>query len=205
MSEQKKEMDTILMFSGGVDSTYCAWDYLRKHPDKTLLLYHIDFYNWEGRAPYEKKAVEDMLAWFRANGLGNFEFIRSSMDYGDIRHINFDVISLAIFTGTALRVPKYKSIKFIITSTSLEEYNYGNPTEEYWDRHNRKEGITRLAAYREDLEWVRPITHLSKRDMLDEMPEGLSKLCWYCRRPKDGKPCGVCHTCKRVAKSKATR
>lgn len=194
-------VDTILMLSGGVDSTYCAWDYLRKNPNKDLLLYHIDFNSWEGRREYELKAVDNIIRYFKENGLDNFQFYRSHFDYGDVGYINYDVVTFASFTGNILRIPKFRTVKYIITSTCLEEANSfgGTTNSEKLSRHTRKEEITKLTACRGDLEWYRPIAHLGKKDMLEEMPEELVSYIWYCRRPTpEGLPCQVCHTCKYV-------
>lgn len=48
-------MNTFLALSGGIDSTYNLWRWLSNHPNQTLLVHHVVYYNREGRADLEKK------------------------------------------------------------------------------------------------------------------------------------------------------
>lgn len=194
-------IDTLLLFSGGVDSTYCAWDYLRNNPDKTLLIYHIDQINWEGRAELEGKAVDKALEYFKANGLTNFEFHRSLFDYGTVKILAYDIILTAFFGGCLLRSKKYKDVKYILGTSPKHAFPNGQRDKSSVDRTNRKEEILNFAAHREKnyYQWKYVIKDKTKQEMLNEMPKELVDNIWYCRRPVEGKPCGECITCLQVA------
>lgn len=57
-------------------------------------------------------------------------------------------------------------------------------------------------------ELIYPVRHMTKAEALASLPPDLAKLAWSCRTPSyvKGKPvaCGVCKTCKDVAKASFT-
>jgi 7-cyano-7-deazaguanine synthase in queuosine biosynthesis len=196
--------DTILPLSGGLDSTYCMYDYLKKNPVKVLMVHHVKLKNYEGRWEHELKAVHAILNWFRENNMANFKYIESGFDYGDIRYVNHDVVTIGYVTGTILRNPRNNSIKTVISPTCLEESKgYGEPTSALTLRHKRKLDVIKTASNREDIKLSYPILKIGKGDIKRILPKELYSLCWYCRRPTfEGKVCGTCRTCRRVANDK---
>ena len=58
-------IDTLLMFSGGIDSTYVAYSYLLQNPDKKLLIHHINLQNHENRSFCQKRSVDNILNYFQ--------------------------------------------------------------------------------------------------------------------------------------------
>lgn len=194
------KMDSILAFSGGVDSTYCLYDYLRKNKDKTLLVHHVRMKHYEGRMEYELKAVRSILEWLRKNGLDNFVYSESGFDYGDITFVHYDIVTAGYFTGVILQNPKYRDIKYVIATTNREEAHTDSLEQVKGEKRRvLRDNLIRLVAKRDTIETVYPIYNIAKRDLVRKMPKDLFKLCWYCRRPtKEGKACGVCFTCCRV-------
>lgn len=197
------KLDTVLSFSGGIDSTYCLIDYLDKNPNNKILLHHVVLDGHCGRHPYEKKAVKDILRWLDNNGYKNrYEYYESSFAYGDIKNITYDIITTSYFVGVLLKDSRYKKIKYVISSTNSEEAGTGN-LEEIKNLKKRADrlALIKLIAERDDIEYKFPIYKMTKPDILKAMPPELFKLCWYCRRPaKGGKTCGQCFTCKTVIK-----
>jgi 7-cyano-7-deazaguanine synthase in queuosine biosynthesis len=47
-----------------------------------------------------------------------------------------------------------------------------------------------------------PLRNLSKKDLLENMPEELSEMCWSCRHSDNGEPCGRCKACHDIEKAK---
>ncbi len=197
-------IDTILPLSGGLDSTYCMYKYLKENPDKTLLVHHVKMRNYEGRLKCELTAVNAILNWFKKNNMQNFKYIESGFDYGDIKYVNHDVVTIGYVTGTILRHPKKRTVKTVISPTCLEESKgYGSPTSALTLRHKRKLDIINIAADRNDIKLSYPILDVAKGDIKNLLPKELYSLCWYCRKPDaNGNSCGRCHTCKRVIKNK---
>lgn len=196
-------IDTILPFSGGVDSTYCLWKYLKDNPNKTLLVHHVNMKNKQGRMEYEKKAVHSILEWLQNNGLGNFKFIESGFDYGNISILHHDIVIIAFTTAVILRSPQYKNVTTVIATSNKEESS-GQSIEYLENTAKRKIRLKTLhnVAERNNIKVIYPIYNTPKQQLIAEMPTELFELCWYCRTPRNGKPCGNCFTCRRVNKKK---
>ena len=62
----------IIQLSGGLDSAYCLYDWLKNNPDDFIVVHHINMINHEGRAKVEQKAVYDILGWLDKNGLNKY-------------------------------------------------------------------------------------------------------------------------------------
>ena len=184
--------DTLLSFSSGFDSTAVAYDYLKRNPDKTLLLHHIKLKNWEGRLDYEYAAVQKILRWFKANGLNNYEYLESSFDYGTIRAIIKDYKVWSFFQGTILF--HRKNINYVLMGSHAASH-FGQPETEGEKARIR---MVHYVANRKNIEFIYPLIKNTKADTLRMMPKELRDLCWYCRKPKNGRVCGTCATCKTV-------
>jgi len=194
-------MDSIMAFSGGVDSVYVLYKYMKDNPNKTILIHHVRLKNHQGRMEYELRAVKDVLRWMDKHGYRlRYKYIESGMDYGNIKNIHYDITSVACFTGIILKNSIYKNIKYVICTPNKEE-SQGKELEEVKNTNKRvtRDNVIKLLSGREDLEIIYPIYNIPKDDIINDMPKDLFELCWYCRKPtKDGKPCGVCFTCCRV-------
>lgn len=188
------DMDTLLNFSGGIDSTYCLWRYLKENRDKTLLVHHIHLENNDRRVKYESLAVDNVLSWLRSQGLTNFKYIESRLDYGTIHPIVWDSAVVGFFTGLVLTNRKYE-LKYIISPTPKDEVERLGAELE---RRRVKSSLVRKSISQKELEVLFPMVHLYKKDIIQEMPEELFRLCWYCRHPKNGNVCNRCHTCLQV-------
>lgn len=182
-------MDTIIQLSGGIDSTYLAYEYLRNNKDKTLLIHHIHLYNHEGRVKYEAIAVKNILKWFRANGLSNYNYVLTSFDYGNMRYIIKDIEVCGFFLGIFKRSKIYEEIKNVLMPIYAKE----------GERFERAKEIYEIVSKNAELNFHYPLRDLTKQEVIQRMPEDLLKLCWYCRNPtSSGQICGKCHTCKEV-------
>src|SRR5690606_23675578 len=71
LKEGKAQVDwpkrVLVNLSGGIDSSYCL--YLAMQAGCDVLVHHIRLVNREGRAPYEKEAVQRVMEWIRSQGL----------------------------------------------------------------------------------------------------------------------------------------
>jgi hypothetical protein len=199
ISKKNKTIDTALAFSGGIDSTYCLWKYLKENPDKTLLVHHVKMKNYEGRMMHEYAAVRNILNWLLKNNMSNFEYVESGFDYGGIDYLHNDIVATACFTGVILNDPAYKSVKYVIgTANKNEAWSKSLEEVKKEKRRTLRENLVRLIAQRNDIEYVYPIYDKWKSKLIKEMPKELFDLSWYCRTPKNGKPCQECFTCKLV-------
>ena len=189
--------------SGGIDSTYCLWQYLKKNPKKTLLVHHVRLDS--PRIEQEAKAVMDVLDWCRRQGLKNFVYEESGFSKGTVKR-DLDVYVVMFMTGLILKGRKYKQLKEILIPTPKDEYERLSPVS--LSRNQRRaqrirraliEGDDVVVKICDDVKEVRPIKDKYKIELIEEMPKDLFELTWWCRWPDDkGEPCKKCHTCKQV-------
>lgn len=194
-------MDTLLNFSGGLDSTYCLYHILKNNPDKTLLVHHCSIINHEGRHRVELNAVQRILGWMVSNGYKNFKFIHTTYDYGNLKYIVKDKEVIGFQTGVILRAPRNQSVNKVVISSSSEDIS----NTEYYKKSEKVRMDVISAVAQRPVEYVYPIEKMSRVQMMAMLPRSLWNLVWYCRTPlPNGKTCNRCKTCKQVARDLAT-
>jgi hypothetical protein len=188
---------TLLGLSGGLDSVYVLYQWLRDHPDERLLVHHCRLVNWWGRQPFETAGARAAVAWCRDQGLDNFDYIETSIDVGDLRRLPYDEFLLTVLNGLILRDPRYQGLRTILVPTPKDEYDrLGRrlDSRRAKSRHIREQFSTA------PLRAVYPVAHLSKQEIVAACPPELRAVSWSCRQPTaDGNPCQVCHTCEQIA------
>lgn len=189
---------TLLNFSGGMDSTYVLYHWLKENPNETILLHHINLHHpAENRIEQEQTAVKNILNWLKRKGMYNFIYHQSSFDYGSLPRISIkDIQIVALFSGIILRTPQYKSINKILFSWHKGEVD----DESIRQGYRVKAMFTALEIPIPEFEF--PIQHLDRRDMAKKMPKELLRLTHSCRKPLPSRNCGICKTCKELKKAK---
>lgn len=162
-----------------------------------VLIHHVYMVNTEGRAEYELRAVQNILAWLREHGLDNFTYHQTAFDYGTVRQIARDINVIAFVAGIVLAQHSHTH-KAVICS-SADDLRRQAPMP--WTQELRRWLTERMCG--RELEWLMPNAKKTKAEVIGEMPPDLYALCWHCRVPKDGKPCGGCETCREVAAAEA--
>jgi 7-cyano-7-deazaguanine synthase in queuosine biosynthesis len=186
-------MDTLLNFSGGIDSTYCLWDYLTNHPDKPLLIHHCQLKNHERRNELEFIAVQSILAWVQKRGMDNFKYIQTGFDFGNMGFLVPDKEVIGFFTGCIL-AKKSVRIERVIISSSKDDM----AKRKYYTHSEAKRLAIIHTVGRREPEYIYPIMEMTRAEMMAKMPKDLLALTWYCRTPKNNKPCEKCPTCRAV-------
>lgn len=190
-------MKTFVAFSGGVDSTYNLYRWLKENPEDKILVHHVVYFNKEGtglRGYFEKESVDKILSWLNSQGLTNYEYRESILDLTNFPRHGLDTITLASIHSTLLLA--YPDIEFILDNSPEDEFKRLG-----WRMKNRKERRDRIMniIIGRKLTPIYSITHMSKQEIVNSMPKELFELTWYCRSPnEDGSTCGKCHTCKQV-------
>jgi len=182
----------LVNLSGGIDSTYVAWQLLKR--GHKVVLHHCIYKTKQNRWPRECEAVEAILNWFRANDLTNFSYEETTFDFGTISAKGtYDITTIGYMSGIVLHDERHADCKHVVISANRDDGTDGSP------RSRARETLMKMASGRKaPINLVWPIKHMSKADVVKATPEDLLALCWYCRTPKNGKPCGECHTCKKV-------
>lgn len=190
-------MDTLLHFSGGQDSTYVLYQWLKNNPNQKLLVHHINLHHpAEPRSTGEKIAVKNILNWLKKNGLNNFVYYESSFDYGTLPRIAIkDIQIVALFSGIILKTPQFSSIKKILLPWHKGEVNDASIRRGY----RVMDMLFGLDIPSDTYELLFPIEFMERQDMAKDMPTDLLKLCHCCRKPlSNGKNCGKCRPCKQL-------
>lgn len=190
---------TLVMFSGGIDSTAALWHAIN-HPEEygEIHVHHIHIRNLEARWRAEEIAVENILNYIRKNVAAKFTFSQSVIEVPHFGNkFMYDVEAVSYVSGyMTSRDPSITKVIIAVTKTDLDigvdgsvmrakrMHNAFHPEEE--------DHSARIKEY----------THrdLTKAEVFATVPPELAALTWSCRTPHyvDGKPieCGRCKSCK---------
>lgn len=188
--------DTLLMLSGGIDSAYCLLQHVRAGlPIRT---HHVVLADWEGRQRVEAQATKEILAWMRRNGFAHLiTHSESSVNFGTIKWLPKNFYLWAYWAGTIMAAPSNRNITNIIIPRHSDAFRGGPDSPGAQKSDEAYKTTIKLISGREP-NLVYPIVHMAKAEVVQAMPRDLLRLCWYCRTPNGGKPCGKCMTCKQV-------
>lgn len=192
---------TLINLSGGLDSTYCLWKYLIEN-EKPILVHHMIGYSYSSqRWEKEKQCVDNILDWLCKQGLIHFDYIESELDISFSRRRPLDSTVIGFMTGCVLLNKAYPDIDTVIIGTPKDEYiRLGY--EELTRRKEISSQITNLVLQSKQVDkiihYTYPIKNMYKKQIIEDIPKDLYDLTWSCRKPKDGKPCLRCHTCKQI-------
>jgi 7-cyano-7-deazaguanine synthase in queuosine biosynthesis len=193
-------MTTLLMFSGGLDSTAALYKLLTGSDDE-LRVHHVHLINREGRARAESDAAAAVVAWCRAN-CRPFQYSESTLDFAGLQAIPIDYLSVAfVACQVAIDTPGCNRIAVGTLAADLDEIKRKVTASQ------RRAFDAMYACYRErklgtaDLQWIYPVYDLTKAEVVASLPEELRAAAWSCRRPvptADGyRICGECKPCRK--------
>ena len=180
-------MNTLILLSGGLDSTTCLVRML-KETDDDIMVHYIYYINKEGRYDAEKEAVNKIVPYCKK--IRDFKYTESVQDYSQIG-VPYD---LHVTRFTAAQICRYNEIDRVITVRCANDYQDLTSSEKIF--------YTCLAECPRKIEWYFPNQHLTKKDEMEylkkETPE-LLEFIHSCRRPiKENdkwKECKKCSTC----------
>lgn len=197
-------METILlMFSGGIDSTFLLYYYLTE-TDLPIHVHHISLrypqlQRWKMEDPAVQKIMEHCLNHYR-----DFTYSESRFDMSRMNLVGSDqYLQLLVASKVGPNLPGDKVT--LALGHCPEDFDSPEDIETA-----RKPGVwsalLKSEKYTKKLNPVlaRPILDLnmSKGDVCQKIPVGLLRHCWSCRRPdfvgEIGLPCGECKTCKKI-------
>jgi len=199
-------MTTLVMFSGGLDSTAALYKLLTASVDD-LHVHHVHLVNRDGRARAEGDAVQAVLAWCRAN-CRPFSYSESTLDFAALQAIPIDYLSVAFAAcQLAIDVPRCNRIAVGVLAADLDEI------KRKVSEQQRRVFEAMYACYRARklgepvVEWIYPVYELSKAQVAALLPPELRAVAWSCRRPvafEGGyRICGECKPCRKRAEVSA--
>jgi 7-cyano-7-deazaguanine synthase in queuosine biosynthesis len=185
----------MIEFSGGLDSTYTLYDWLRNENNKkkVILVHHVNLrHQAENRLVYEREAVHNILQWFKQQGLDNFIYHESTFDYGTLPRIKVkDIQITSLFTSIILKTPGWNKINNLILSWHKGEVDSNENM-----RGHRVMTMLEACEVPRKITIHFPIEFMTRKDMVDDMPAELFALVHSCRKPtEENKVCGKCKTC----------
>ena len=189
-------MTTLVMFSGGLDSTAMLLKLLTQSED-ALRVHHIRMANREMRAQAEGRAAERIVAWCRQR-YRPFQYSESGLDFTALEAIPIDYLSIAyVACQVAIDTPGCNRIAVASLARDTDIANRSARQRQVFD--------VMYACYRArklgepKVEWIYPVYDCSKAQIAEMLPPELAALTWSCRRPvaKPGgwAPCGACKAC----------
>jgi 7-cyano-7-deazaguanine synthase in queuosine biosynthesis len=196
------DSNTLLMFSGGLDSTGALWQLLQ-NKDNKLHLHHLHLINKEKRARAEHIAVKNIISY-----ISKYYKVKYSESYHEYPHysyltmINKNTLALNqnfmfdsdiynFIAGTiCLSLPQIKTIAIGRTKSddSLD-------VEQRAIRGNKL-----LELFTTNVKKIYPVGHLTKHEIYNMLPKELRDITWSCRTPiyidqNTIQECGKCKTC----------
>lgn len=196
--------NTLLMFSGGLDSTGALWDLL-KEPTNKLHLHHLHLVNPTKRAKAEQIAVKNVLSYINKT-YRNIKYSESYHEYNSYS-------SLARITGTnhlVLRenlmsdsdIYNFMAGVICLSLPNIKKVAIGRTKSDsspsVVDKAIRGNKLLKLFA--PNIKKIYPVEHLTKSEVYHMLPEELRSITWSCRTPINTGDdvfieCKKCKTC----------
>jgi 7-cyano-7-deazaguanine synthase in queuosine biosynthesis len=189
-------MTTLVMFSGGMDSSAMLLKLLTQSEDE-LRVHHISMANREMRARAEGYAAERIIAYCRQR-YRPFQYSESGLDFTGLQAIPIDYLSIAyVACQVAIDTPGCNRIAVASLSRDTDIVNRSARQRQVFEAmyacyRARKLGEPNVA-------WIYPVYECTKSQIAEMLPPELAALTWSCRRPvargAGWTPCGACKAC----------
>src|SRR6476661_2899989 len=189
-------MSTLVMFSGGLDSTAMLVKLLRESHDD-LRVHHIRMANREGRDGAEQRAVESIVAWCR-DRYRPFRYSESGLDFRGLEAIPIDYLSIAfVACQVAIDTPRCNRVAVASLARDSDIENRSARQRRVFDAMSERYRYRQLGE--PDMQWIYPVYHATKRELAAALPRERLEMTWSCRRPGRApqglRPCGACKAC----------
>lgn len=188
---------TLVMFSGGLDSTAMLVKLLEETKDE-LRVHHIRMANTENRAAAEQAAVERIVAWCRER-YRPFRYSESALDFTALEAIPIDYLCIAfVACQVAIDTPGCDRIAVAALARDTDIENRSARQRRVFETLHECYRARKLGE--PNVRWIYPVYDATKAQLAARLPRQLVDLTWSCRRPvqeSNGvfRPCGTCKAC----------
>lgn len=189
----------LVMWSGGIDSTYVLTKLL-KETDMKIFAHHIYLKNIENRQAKEAEAIEKLIK--KLGAIRKFNFTWNWIDDTVMPTMVYDMARVCFEAGAVSKAFYHYKKPFIIDKWTIGTNKEEGHWQERWDVITSATRAAEWSPGRKDyirFELQPMVPRAEEMKYLDSL--SLLQDCWYCRRPKEGKPCSVCPTCLEVEKN----
>jgi len=193
-------MISLLMFSGGIDSTYALAKLLRETEDE-VLVHHIHLLTNTGRHIPEARSCKQIVDYCRRT-MRPFFYSESAIDHRRFMAHGFDLIAAGFETGMvassyALASGLQKNIDRWIVGIAGDDVL---PEKRF--KHAQLCCEFNCSQGRPPQLFMFPFVDVVEQ--VNYLPEKLYRMTWSCRQPAglpdNPVPCGRCKACKRREK-----
>jgi 7-cyano-7-deazaguanine synthase in queuosine biosynthesis len=189
-------MTTLVMFSGGLDSTAMLVKLLTE-TNEVLRVHHIRMANREDRDGAEQRAVSAIVAWCRER-YRPFRYTESALDFRELEAIPIDYLCVAfVACQVAIDTPRCNRIAVAALARDTDIENRSARQRRVFDALYECYRARKLGE--PEVQWVYPVYHATKRELASALPRELLEMTWSCRRPvrtgEGFRPCGACKAC----------
>jgi 7-cyano-7-deazaguanine synthase in queuosine biosynthesis len=189
-------MATLVMFSGGLDSTAMLVKLLAQTKDE-LRVHHIRMANREGRAEAEQQAVERIVAYCRRH-YRPFRYSESGLDFRQLEAIPIDYLSIAyVACQVAIDTPGCNRVAVATLARDTDIVNRSARQRQVFEVMHACYRARKLGE--PAVEWIAPVYEMSKAEIAASLPPELVEMTWSCRRPVAAgagwRACGACKAC----------
>lgn len=206
--EQSKKT-ILVMFSGGLDSTYMLYHYLMNTNYK-IHVHHISMrYPSEPRWQEEDTATRKIINVCQK--IRSFQYSESRVDFGFYHYVGRDSdtqLLMASKVAPNIKGPVSLALGWLY-SDHLEDLENGRAenkvTEKLWEALCNS--IDKKFGDYINREILLPLVEmkLNKKELITQLPKELLELTWSCRKPQKSEsgvsiPCGKCHPCRAIKK-----
>lgn len=193
MSDRK-----LILFSGGLDSTYLLWKALQEGPVDVI---SVTANQWPKKAAAEEAAREAIL---------NVAERLTDRCVGYNLHVDYRELFSKHFVAPAFAQPIqwiYGALQEVNPARhSVLEIGYVAGDQILSELHNIRQAWLSLQAFSKkgpEVPIEFPLRFVTKMDIVEDMPVELLELVWYCESPKTQAgllnvatvPCGHCMAC----------
>jgi 7-cyano-7-deazaguanine synthase in queuosine biosynthesis len=187
---------TLVMFSGGLDSTAMLVKLLAEGEDE-LRVHHIRMVNQERRADAEQSAVERIVTWC-GERYRPFRYSQSALDFAALNAIPIDYLCIAfVACQVAIDTPRCNRIAVAALARDTDIENRSARQRRVFDALYECYRARKLGE--PEVQWIYPVYQSTKRELASRLPRELVELTWSCRRPvheaERWRPCGACKAC----------
>jgi 7-cyano-7-deazaguanine synthase in queuosine biosynthesis len=195
--------NTLLMFSGGLDSTGALWELLKNKENK-IHLHHLYLLNKEQRAEAEQKAVKNILSY-----ISQSHEVKYSESYHEYPYYSY--LSLISANGIVVNqdfmhdsdIYNFIAGTICLSLRKIKTVAIGrtkSDSEEISTMTRAAIGTSILKLLAPNVKKIYPVVHLTKREIYNMLPSELRAMTWSCRTPinideNTFKECGKCKTC----------